>query len=301
MTAQAAGMHIFTRRALMGNSILVVESALCLALVAAVSPWIARELGPARFGLLNHVSALAWAVALEALLVSAALLLANRRRAAAEPGGPRRVQRAQMVVLLRACCPYLVAALAAGAYMKIDAVMMGVLSSDEVTGLHSLSQKLYDVLYLLPVIVVDLLYPALVRHQALHGQGAVLQVFFDLTFATALLATLLAWAFLGIVLNHARFRRMVATGRQSLAPAVALLGVLLALGLHALLVPASGATGEALGTLAAYLVSWQLVFYAIRALRPVAAMQTRALWPWDRLWAVWNRGRATLPTRRGTA
>ena len=58
MTAQAASMHIVSRRALMGSSILVVESILRLGLVAAVSLWIAHELGPARFGLLNHVSAL---------------------------------------------------------------------------------------------------------------------------------------------------------------------------------------------------------------------------------------------------
>ena len=37
MTAQAASMHIVSRRALMGSSILVVESILRLGLVAAVS------------------------------------------------------------------------------------------------------------------------------------------------------------------------------------------------------------------------------------------------------------------------
>lgn len=448
MTAQAAGMHIVSRRALMGSSILVLESVLRLGLVAAVSLWIAHELGPARFGLLNHVSALvavflwaamlgletpltarlahsapsglllgsaialrlltgllgaavvigaamllhgpadeavlltaivalsvplsapfvvdaffkargdalapavarlvatllscgakvaclllggglvalAWTVALEALLVSAALLVAYRQRAAAEPGGPLRVQRAQMAALLRECGPYLVAALAAGAYMKVDVVMMGVLASDEQTGLYSLSQKLCEVLYLVPVIVVDVLFPALVRHQALHGQGAAPQVFFDLTFATALLATLLAmacvvlalpalfgepyrptvgifllhaWACLGIALNHARFKWMAATGREKLAPAVAFLGVLLALALHALLIPAHGALGAALGTVLAYLVSGWLVSYALPALRPVAAMQTRALWPWGRLWAEWSRRRAAVAAPGG--
>lgn len=440
MTAQAGIVGIVSRRALLGSSILVVESALRLGLVAAVSLWIAHQLGPARFGLLNHVSALvavfwsaamlgletpltarlahsdrsglllgsaialrvatgllgagvvvavalllhpgdgeallltaivalsvplsapfvvdawfkargdalapavarlvatvlscaakvaclllggelvalAWTVALESLLVAAALLLAYRRRA--HPGATARleVQRGQMATLLRESMPFMLSALAAGAYMKVDVVMLGVLSSHEQTGLYSLSQKLCEVLYLVPVIVVDVLFPALVRHQSLHGDAAAPQVFFDLTFAAALLATLLAivcvvaalpalfgepyrptvgifvlhaWACLGIALNHARFKWMAASGRQALAPWVALAGVLLALALHALLIPAHGAVGAALGTVAAYLVSGWLLSYGVPALRPVAAMQTRAWWPWGRLLREWQRWR----------
>jgi O-antigen/teichoic acid export membrane protein len=441
MTAQTASVSIVSRRALLGSSILVVESTLRLGMVAAGSLWIAHQLGPARFGLLNHVSALvyvflwaamlgletpltarlansaqsglllgsaivlrvatgvlgallvvvaavllhgaetetvlltaivalsvplsaplvidtwfkargdalapalarlaatllscvakvacllfggslvalAWTVALEALMVSAALLLAYGWGSTGVAGAPLTVRRSQVMALLRECGPFLMAALAAGAYLKVDVVMLGVLASDEQTGLYSLSQKLCEVLYLVPVIVVDVLFPALVRHQALHGNGAAPQVFFDLTFAAAPIATLLAivfvvaalpalfgepyrptagifvlhaWACLGIALNHARFKWMAATGCQALAPWVALLGVLLALLLHALLIPSHGATGAAVGTVLAYALSGWLVSYLVPGLRPVATMQTRALWPWGRLWGEWCRGRA---------
>jgi Na+-driven multidrug efflux pump len=77
-----------------------------------------------------------------------------------------------------------------------------------------------------------------------------------------------------------------------MAPWVALLGVLLALLLHAVLIPAHGAMGAALGTVVAYAVSGWLVSYLIPGLRPVATMQTRALWPWGRLWGEWSRWRA---------
>jgi Na+-driven multidrug efflux pump len=110
-----------------------------------------------------------------------------------------------------------------------------------------------------------------------------------------------AWACLGIALNHARFKWMAATGRQALAPWVALAGVLLALLLHALLIPAHGAWGAALGTVMAYLVSGWLLSYGVPALRPVAAMQTRAWWPWGRLWAEWRRWRAGAAAAGGAA
>ena len=67
MTAQAGSMSILSRRALMGSSILVAENVLRLGLVATVSLWIAHQLGPAQFGLLNHASALVavfWSAAL---------------------------------------------------------------------------------------------------------------------------------------------------------------------------------------------------------------------------------------------
>jgi PST family polysaccharide transporter len=438
-------MSILSRRSLMGSSILVAENVLRLGLVAAVSLWIAHQLGPAQFGLLNHASALvavfwsaallgldtpltarlattaqpglalgsaialriltgvigggvallaalllrgdepqavlltaivalavplsapfvvdawfkahndavapalarlsatllscgakvtclllggdvvalAWTVALESLLVAAALVLAFRQRAPRDPANRLQVQRAQMAALLRESWPFLLSALAVAAYMKIDVVMLGVLAGDEQTGLYSLSQKLCEVLYLVPMIVVDVLFPQLVRHQALHGSHAAPpQAFFDLAFATALLASVLAigvvlvalpavfgepyrptvgiflvhaWACLGIALNHARFKWMAATGRQALAPWVALLGLLLALALHAALIPAHGAMGAAVATVATSLVSGWLASYLFASLRPAAAMQTRALWPWGRLWRDWRQWRAAAP------
>jgi PST family polysaccharide transporter len=444
-------MRIVSRRSLVGSSILVVENVLRLGLVAAVSLWIAHELGPAQFGLLNHASALvavfwaaallgldtpltarlatsaqpgvllgsaialrtltgvlggaaallavlllrgddqlavlltvivavavplsapfvvdawfkaqgdavapalarltatlmscaakaaclllgggvvalAWTVVLESLLVAAALLLAYHHRAPRAAAWRLAMQGAEMLALLRDSWPFMLSALAVAAYMKIDVVMLGVLSTNEQTGLYSLSQKLCEVLYLVPVIVVDVLFPQLVRHHAAHGSSAASpQVFFDLAFAAALVVTVLAiavvvlalpalfgepyrptvgifivhaWACLGIALNHARFKWMAATGRQALAPWVALLGLALAVALHVLLIPAHGAMGAAVGTAAAFLVSGWLASYVFPSLRPAAAMQTRALWPWGRMWREWRTWRTAVAAAAGGA
>jgi len=439
MNLEAPAGKLISRRSIVGSSILVAENVLRLGLVAGVSMWIAHQLGPADFGLLNYASAmvgvfwaaallgldtpltarlalsrqpglalgsavalrvatgtlggavalvaalllrgderdavlltaivalavplsapfvvdawfkahndamppalarlvatllscaakvgclllggglvaLAWTVVLESLLVAVALLVAYRVRAPRIAATLLVVQRKEMVKLLFESWPFLLSALAVAAYMKLDVVMLGVLSTNEQTGLYSLSQKLAEVLYFIPVIVVDVLFPQLVRHQAQDGATAP-QAFFDLSFAVALLATLLAiaavavalptlfgepyqptvgifvvhaWACLGVALGHARFKWMAATGRQALAPWVALLGLVLAMALHTLLIPGYGATGAAAATVVAFLVSGWLASYLFPSLRPAARMQTRALWPWGRLWRDWRHWR----------
>jgi len=451
MTASTPQGRLVSRSSLFGSSILVIENVLRLGLVAAVSLWIAHQLGPAQFGLLNYASAvvgvfwsaatlgldtpltarlalsrkpglalgsavalriftgligaalallaalllrgddqeavlliaivalaaplsapfvidawfkahndalppalarlvatllscaakiaclalgggvvaLAWTVALESLLVATALLVAYRVRAPRGAAARLFVQRAEMVTLLRESWPFMFSTLAVAAYMKLDVVMLGAITTNEQTGLYSLSQKLAEVLYIVPVVVVDVLFPQLVRHQAIHGDAAAApQVFFDLSFGVALLATLLAiscvvvalpalfgepyrptvdifivhaWACLGVALGHARFKWMAATGRQALVPWVALLGLVLAVLLHSLLIPAYGATGAAAATVVAFLASGWLTSYLFPSLRPAARMQTRAFWPWGRLWREWRQWRVGAAAAKGVA
>jgi O-antigen/teichoic acid export membrane protein len=267
------------------------------------------------------VVALAWTVALESLLVSVALLTAYRVRAPRVEATQLAVQRFQMSELLRESWPFLFSGLVVAAYMKVDVVMLGVLSTNNETGLYSLSQKLCEVLYIVPVIVVDVLFPQLVRHQAVHGHSSSSQVFFDVAFAVALVATVLAVGFvvvalpamfgepyrptvaifavqavacLGAALGYARFKWMAATGRQAIAPWVALLGLVAAIALHALLIPAYGAMGAAAATVIAFTASGWWASYLFPSLRMAARMQTRALWPWSRLWLDWRQWRAEV-------
>jgi len=296
-----------------------------LARLAATVFSVAAKVGCLLLG--GGVVELAWTVALESLLVASALYLAYRSRAVR--GEPTRltVQRDQVAALLRECWPFMLTTFAIGTYMKIDVLMLGVLSTNEQTGLYSLSQKLVEVLYLVPVIIVDVLFPQLVRQHEMRAQnaGSDPQVFFDLAFAAALITTVVAvcgiawalpvmfgepyrptvgifvihaWACLGIALNHARFKWMAATGRQALAPRVALLGLALAIAGHALLIPSYGAIGAAVATVIAYFASGYLSSYLFPSLRPAARMQTLALWPWRRLWSQW-RHRGSISTETG--
>lgn len=197
--------------------------------------------------------------------------------------------------------------------MKIDLILLGYQVSKEETGIYGLSIKLVEVLYLVPVIVGDVLYPQLVKQQNSNpaGGASTPQAFFDFTVAVALVATLAAiatvhwfvptffgepyrqtvdvflihaWACIGIAMAHARYKWMAACGLQRLAPWVTLVGLILTVVGNLLLVPRYGATGAAAATASAFFAAGCLASFAFPALRPAAWMQIKALWPWQRLW-----------------
>ncbi len=259
-----------------------------------------------------NLVALAWTVAIETLLISAGLLWAYI--AARASTGAQRLSFSKVEFKHHAlvCWPYLISTSIMAVYMKIDVVLLGVLSSDHQTGVFSLSQKLTEVTFLLPVVVVEVLFPHLVRHHDGGGGAtdATMQTFFDFTMAVALasivLSTALVWLFLptlfgeayrptthiflvhvwgalGMALAHARLKWMAAAGHESLAPVVTLIGLAIAVCLHLVLFPRYGAVGAALATSVAYLSSGILASFAFRQLWPAGRMQLKALWPWGRL------------------
>lgn len=258
------------------------------------------------------IVALAWTIAIETLLTSAALLYAHARVRSAEVLERLRSSGAEMRKLGHACWPYLASTTVMAIYMKIDVVMLGALAGDHQTGIFSLSQKITEVTFLIPVVVVDVLFPQLVRHQAhAPGEPAASQIFFDLTAAVALVSVaasaLLVWLFLpalfgeayrasgsvflvhvwgalGMALAHARFKWMAIAGHEKLSPVVTAGGLALAIALHFVLIPAHGAMGAALATSVAYISSGVLASFMFKPLRPAGRMQLYALWPWGRLW-----------------
>ena len=264
-------------------------------------------------GLGFGVVALAWTVALESAVMGVALTYAYFKAVKGGLPGSLKVDRHMLWSLLLESRPYVISIAAIAAYMKVDVIMLGLLSTDRETGVYSLCQKLSEVLYILPVVVVDVLYPSLARSHEPMGQGAATasQTFFDLTIAVAILGTVAAivvttwlvprlfgeqyhrtvdifhihaWSCIGIAMAHARYKWMAASGLQRYAPAVTLVGLVLAIGLNAVLIPSLGGLGSAIATVIAYACSGYLASFAIPSLRPVASVQTRALWPWLRLY-----------------
>lgn len=264
------------------------------------------------------VVALAWTVVLEALLTSLFLFWAYRYSPRWELSASLRWQWRQSAEILHSCLPFFLSATITAVYMKIDLILLGYQVSKEETGIYGLSIKLVEVLYLVPVIVGDVLYPQLVKQQSNHalGSSATPQAFFDFTIAVALVATVVAiatvhwfvprifgepyrptvdvflihaWACIGIAMAHARYKWMAACGLQRLAPWVTLVGLVLTVVGNLLLVPRYGAMGAAAATASAFFVSGCLASFAFPALRPAACMQVRALWPWFRLWRAMRR------------
>lgn len=264
------------------------------------------------------VIALAWTVPLEMALTSLGLalvyFLAVRRR-------PERlgVQRDLMRSLSRESLPYLYSAIAILLYMKVDVVMLSALAGDAETGIYSLAQKLSEVLYVVPTVLIESAYPALARRSigAVTAEADGAQSLFDLALGGALIATIVAmlvagplivglfgesyrpsvrifhvhaWSSLAIALNSARHRWLINVGLQRLAPHVAIVGVLVNVAMNFVLIPRLGGMGAAVATVGSYFVSGYLTSFLHRPLRDIAIMQTRSFWPWRRLIRSWHPG-----------
>jgi polysaccharide transporter, PST family len=259
------------------------------------------------------VVALAWTVAFEALLGAITMFVAYRLATTGNTQARFVIGKGLMSGLLKESWPYALSTAAVAAYMKVDMIMLGMLSTNFEAGVYGLCQRISEVLYVLPVVVVDVLYPQLVRH---HHSGSATaasatQTFFDLSVGTALLATVVAivlvswlvplllgapyrrsvdlfqvhsWSCVGLALSHARYKWLAASGLQKLAPWVTLIGLALSVGLNLVLIPSYGGMGAAVATVVAYQCSGYLVSWLFPALRPVARMQTLAFWPWGRLY-----------------
>lgn len=268
------------------------------------------------------VVALACTVLLEALLVSLGFILAWGWYARSFNPGQLTIDRQIVTPLLRESLPYLYSAIAVVAYMKIDVVMLGYLSSNAETGIYSLTQKLSEVLYIVPVVLIDSAYPTLARRFLDSGETRHGQLLFDLAFGGALLATLTAlavaapviatlfgdayrpsaeifhlhaWSCLAIALNTARHRWLAVVGLQRHAPTVTIIGLLLNVAMNLVLIPRLGAYGAAIATVVSYFVSGYLTSLFLPPLRDIGRMQTRALWPWGRLFAAacaWRKARS---------
>jgi O-antigen/teichoic acid export membrane protein len=260
---------------------------------------------------------LAWVVVIEACVQSAVLAL-WMARAAPLPAGCWHFDRSLARALLRQSLPLWVTAVLTLVYMKSDLVLVSALTDHAQTGLYALAQKMSEVLYMVPVAVVDSIYPWLwSRRLASTGStqappvDATDQLLFDAAGASAFIAVVLglllavplirwlfgepyaptvllfavhAWTCIAVALDTARQRWLVAANLQRCAPWLAGCGALVAIGLNMALIPWLGALGAASTALAASIVSGVLSSFLWRELRPIGRAQCRALWPWGRLW-----------------
>jgi O-antigen/teichoic acid export membrane protein len=226
--------------------------------------------------------------------------------------------------LLRQAAPLLVAGAVVMIYMKSDVVLLSALTDHTQTGLYALAQKMSEVLYIVPVAIVDSLYPLLAARRSHSATAAPAgdQLLFDLAAAsawvvaaagvavsagivrwvfgdayapTAGLFAVHAWTCVMVALDTARQRWLVAAGLERRAPWLAGTGACVAIALNLALIPWLGALGAAWAALGASAVCALLASFAFADLRAVGRMQCRALWPWARLW---QQGRAWQQQRR---
>lgn len=257
--------------------------------------------------------ALAWTVVLESVVAAAGVVYVYRRA-----GGQPFAIRANLAPfrirqVLDESWPYLLVGFGAIALMKADTLMLGVLTTDGRVGVYALAQKLSEVVCVVPIVAIESAFPVLARRFLADdgGDPRTGQLLFDLSTAAAIAAIVVAllagppliraifgssyaesssifmlhaWSCLPLALGAARQKWLSVMGLQRLAVPTTFAALLLGLGLHALLIPAWGVIGAAGASLMAYWFAGHLSSYVFRELRPVARMQTRALFPWARLY-----------------
>jgi PST family polysaccharide transporter len=269
------------------------------------------------------VVALAWTVALEALLAGLFLVFAYLSSSAGSRRDVLSVDRRLIRPLLGECRPYMVSAVATVALMKIDVVMLGYLSSNAETGIYSLAQKFSEVLYIVPVVLIESAYPALAgrflesgSRDGTHGQmlfdlavgGALIATVAAIPLAQALIATVFgagygraadifylhAWSAVAIAMNLARLRWLAVLGLQRYVPVVTVSGLAANVAMNFVLIPRLGAMGAAIATVVSYFACGYLFSFLLAPLQEIGRMQTRALWPWGRLYesaSLWHAKR----------
>jgi O-antigen/teichoic acid export membrane protein len=231
-------------------------------------------------------------------------------------------------VLWRQGAPLGLATLLSVAQIKADVLVLGALAAGATVGHYALAQKLGEVLLLVPVVVLDLSFAMLLRSAwpvavqdtwlfdlaSATAQGAALLnallapllvgLFFGADYAAAApLAQVLGLGAVALALDAARQRWLLRHGLQALAWRVGLLGLAVTLCLLALAVPLGGAAAAAGAMVLAGLLTSALAPRLDVRLRPLAALQWHALWPWHRLWRgrVLSGLRCVRPRRHGAA
>ena len=214
--------------------------------------------------------------------------------------------------MIRSGWPYFLSAAAMAGLMKMDTVMLGLMSGSKDVGIYSVAQKMSEVLYVVPIVILDSAYSLLARARTLDHPGTAPyeQTYFDLSMAGAMIFTLIAlilggpavsllfgdaysesasvflihaWTAIPIAMNASRQRWLAIRERHGYVALPAILGLVLSFILNLLLIPAYGPIGAAVASLAAYFSFGYFLSFLMPELRPVAVLQTRAFFPWVRL------------------
>jgi O-antigen/teichoic acid export membrane protein len=214
--------------------------------------------------------------------------------------------------LLRRSLPVFLSVAAVVIYMKVNVVVLRHLASTTAAGVFSVAQKLSEVCYIVPVALAEAAFPVLVKATGSAEAGSrPVQLFCDAVvfaaYAVVAGALLLGgpairllfgaaydssigvfelhvWSSIPIALQVVRFRYLVSKGEQWRETPVALIGGALNVAFNLWWIPSYGAAGAAVATLVSYAFIGYLSSWLFPALRPIGRIQTRALFPFVRLW-----------------
>nr|WP_268248169.1 flippase [Paludibacterium paludis] len=250
-------------------------------------------------------------VLLEAAIMSLGVYWAYRWKA---PRDERALtfDRGQVPGMLKDAYPFVIAAFSVLIYMKIDAVMLGKMAGHHENGIYGVSQKLTEILYIVPVVLTDTIYPTLIgkRTQGKKEFARLFQLFVDGAVVISLVAIVCsillarpaimlvfgeeyaasvdifhinAWACLLVTLSYVRARWLAIEGLQKYESWATAIGAVTNILLNLVMIPRWGAIGAAWASLLSYAVAGVLTSFLLPGTRAVGMHQIRALWPFGRL------------------
>ncbi|WP_211307511.1 flippase [Polynucleobacter rarus] len=228
------------------------------------------------------LSAFAWAILAEAMMVALLMLAALSWR------GLKlielKVTRKKSYELLKDSWPLMLSSMAIMIYMKIDQIMIGQMIGDQAVGIYTAATRISEVLYFLPTTLVASVFPSILnvkmKSETLYKKH--MQRLYDLmvwisiaialpmTFLATPLITLLfgsayseagmvlaihIWASIFVFLGVASNQWYLMMNRQTLIMQRTLIGAIVNVGLNLLLIPIYGVVGAAIATVISYAIA----------------------------------------------
>lgn len=249
------------------------------------------------------LTAFAWAMSLELLLVSVGLIVAYHITGKRLTDWTASVEQA--LQLLRDSWPLILSGLFIMIYMRIDQVMLAELFGEEEVGVYSVAVRLLEVWYFIPMIVASSTYPSIVsavneptifyqRLQRLYNVMALLGyaaiiittlmgswfivALFGQEYQTAgLMLNILIWSGLFTNLGVARSSFLMAKNWTRLHTISVFAGCVINVALNWVLIPSYGGVGAALATCVSYWFAAHGFCYVYGPLFKTGNMLTRAL------------------------
>lgn len=256
--------------------------------------------------------AFAWVIIGELTLCTTGYFLTARRLGLRFP-----LAAARLTIMRRLWAeswPLMFASLAIIVYLRIDEVMLRHLAGAEAVGIYAAAVKLSELWYFVPTALASSVLPALLRareqdaahyaerqQQYYDGSAAaayllsvpiallapwIVHLAYGAAFAGA--APILAvhvWASVFVFLGVARGQWLVNEGLQKFYLTATVAGAVANVLLNLVFIPRWGGLGAAWATVASYALAAWLASYFHPAVRPTAAMQTRALLIPFRAWS----------------
>ncbi len=214
--------------------------------------------------------------------------------------------KALAIALLRQAWPLLLSGFAVLLYMRTDVLMLRFMDGERAVGLYSAATRLSEIWFFLPGSLAAALLPGLLaaRSAGELPYRAALRRYYDLNAAAAYLVSIptvlcaawlvrlaygpdfaaagpvLAWHASSLVftfLGVARGQFLVNEGYTRFYLVSTVTGLVTNIGFNLVLIPRMGASGAALGTLAAQMTAAWLSTFCYAPVRANALLQTRAL------------------------